>query len=74
VVVRQEPCVLVVKARRRQRRTHSITASITFDCPFFCRYIVDGVEIIAAKCRTMISPGFDEATGEKLAAKDDTAA
>ncbi|MDB5552827.1 MAG: Uncharacterized protein JWL86_2811 [Rhizobium sp.] len=34
---------------------------------FFCKQVVDGVEIIAARCPSLVPPGYDEATGEKLA-------
>ncbi|MDB5617074.1 DUF1376 domain-containing protein [Tardiphaga sp.] len=63
----QEPFVLVVQgtpegnAHCQYNREHGLRP------PFFCRHIVDGVETIAAKCKWLIPPGYDEATGEKLA-------
>jgi hypothetical protein len=34
---------------------------------FFCKQIVNGVEIIAARAPTIVPAGYDEATGERLA-------
>jgi uncharacterized protein YdaU (DUF1376 family) len=41
---------------------------------FFCKQLLDGAEVIAARCDTLFPPGYDEATGEKLAPSSDEAA
>ena len=67
VTVPQEPFVLIVEG------TPEAAAHIQFHRenglrpPFFCRQLIDGVEVIAARAKTPFPPGYDEATGEKLA-------
>jgi uncharacterized protein YdaU (DUF1376 family) len=34
---------------------------------FYSKYLVDGVEVIAAQCKTLWPAGYDEATGERIA-------
>jgi hypothetical protein len=34
---------------------------------FFCKQIIDGAERVAARCPSMFPPGYDEATGERIA-------
>jgi hypothetical protein len=34
---------------------------------FYSKHIVDGVEVIAAQCKTLWPEGYDEATGERIA-------
>lgn len=34
---------------------------------FFCKQLIDGVERVAARCTSLVPPGYDEATGERIA-------
>jgi uncharacterized protein YdaU (DUF1376 family) len=67
VYVPQEPFVLVVQGTPEGNAHCQYNRENGLRPPFFCRHIVDGVEIVAAKAKWLIPPGYDEATGEKLA-------
>lgn len=63
----QEPFVLVVQGTPEAAAHIQYNREKGMRPPFFCRHVVDGVEIVAAKCKWLTPPGYDEATGEKLA-------
>jgi hypothetical protein len=68
--VPQDPFVLVVQGTPEGNAHVQYNREQGLRPPFFCRHIVDGVEIVAAKCKWPIPPGYDQATGEKLAPAD----
>ena len=63
----QEPYVLVVHGTPESAAWDHNNREKGLRPPFYCKQIVDGVEIIAARCPSLVPPGYDEATGEKLA-------
>ncbi len=60
----QEPFVLVIQGTPEAAAWDHNNRSKHLRPLFFSRHIVDGVEVIAARCRTTFPPGYDEATGE----------
>jgi hypothetical protein len=63
----QEPFVLVVYGTIEAAAWDHYLRSKGLRPLFFCKHIVDGVEVVAARCPTLVPPGYDEATGEKMA-------
>lgn len=67
VVVPQEPFVLIVQGTPEAAALIQYHKDQRWRPPFFCRQIIEGgVEIIAAKAKSLYPPGYDDATGEKL--------
>jgi uncharacterized protein YdaU (DUF1376 family) len=62
-----EPFVLVIQGTPEAAAWNQNNREKGLRPLFFCKQVVDGVEIIAARCPTLVPPGYDEATGEKLA-------
>lgn len=64
IAVPQEPFVLVIQGTPEAAAWDHNNRSKHLRPLFFSRHIVDGVEVIAARCRTLLPEGYDEATGE----------
>ena len=62
-----EPFVLVIQGTVEAAAWNQSNREKGLRPLFFCKQVVDGVEIIAARCPSLVPPGYDEATGEKLA-------
>ncbi|MDB5550818.1 MAG: hypothetical protein JWL86_802 [Rhizobium sp.] len=67
VRVPPEPFVLVIQGTTEAAAWNQYNRDRGLRPLFFCKQVVDGVEIIAARCPSLVPPGYDEATGEKLA-------
>lgn len=65
----QEPFELVVSETLEARCWELYNREKGYRPLFFCKNIVDGVELIAAKAKTLFPPGYDEQTGERLPAQ-----
>ncbi len=73
VAAPQEPFVLVVQGTP-EAAAHSLVLREQGRRPlFFSKHIVDGAEIIAARCKTLWPEGFND-FGERIALSDDEAA
>jgi uncharacterized protein YdaU (DUF1376 family) len=74
VVVPQDPFVWVVTGTTEASCWAQYLRATGQRQLFYCTRVIDGVEVVAAKAPTMFPPGYDEATGEKLAPSSDEAA
>jgi hypothetical protein len=75
VTAPQEPYVLVIQSTPEAAAWDHNNRSKGLRPLFFSRHLVDGVEVIAARCKTLVPKGYDEATGERLGAdKEENAA
>lgn len=63
----QEPFVLVIHGTPESAAWDHNQRSMGLRPLFYSKHLVDGVEVIAARCPTLIPPGYDEATGERNA-------
>jgi uncharacterized protein YdaU (DUF1376 family) len=67
VAAPQEPYVLVVQGTTEAACWDAYTRERGLRWLFFSKHIVNGAEVIAARCKTLFPPGYDEATGERIA-------
>lgn len=71
VIPPQEPFVLVIRGTPEAAAWDHNQRSKGLRPLFFSKHLVDGVEVIAARCPTLVPSGYDEATGERIPASSE---
>jgi hypothetical protein len=67
VAASQEPYVLVIQGTTEAVCWDAYNRDRGLRWLFFSKHIVNGAEAVAARCKTLFPPGYDEATGERIA-------
>lgn len=63
----REPTILVIQGTPEGVAWDHNQRSKNLRPLFYSKHMVDGVEVIAAQCKTLWPDGYDEATGERIA-------